>query len=346
MAMYFLQFVKKRAFTLVELLVVIAIIAILIGLLLPAVQKVREAAARAESANNLKQVGLATHNFNDTMGYLPPATGWHGTPYSANSIFGSAFWYLFPFMEQNNLYNQSYHGYWAYNWSKNPPSWGYQPAAYYAPNVWTPVKNLQSSADPSMTYTGGPNISYLANSLVMNGNLKIQTITDGSSNTILYSEGYTNCYGDNQFTVTGTYTWPPQTYYYTFTQTYPYVFRSGLYNPPDYSWLNKNPGNLYLGLGPQFQPISGLSKITTSYGWKNGQYFYTRGTPTAITQGTFQVRPTPNQCDQTVPQGLTSGVIQVGLGDGSVRGVAQGLSPTTWWAALTPTAGDILGSDW
>src|SRR5246127_1479028 len=103
---------RRRGFTLIEWLVVIAIIAILIGLLLPAVQKVREAAARMKCSNNLKQLALAAQMYEGANGQFPmgaaqivPTDSAAGFPFSNNNAVG-CLGYLLPYMEQNNVYNQ------------------------------------------------------------------------------------------------------------------------------------------------------------------------------------------------------------------------------------------------
>ncbi len=99
---------RKHGFTLVELLVVIAIIGILIGMLLPAVQSVREAARRTQCLNNLRQVGLASINFHDSHGAFPPARISAPRDVLFNRYDGAESWFvrILPFVEQNNLYRQ------------------------------------------------------------------------------------------------------------------------------------------------------------------------------------------------------------------------------------------------
>ncbi len=94
---------RHFAFTLVEVLVVMAIIAVLIGLLIPAVQKIREAGCRAACANNLKQFGVAIHNFTSANGYLPPGIV---TLYDVPDSWHAAFTFLLPYIEQDGIYAQ------------------------------------------------------------------------------------------------------------------------------------------------------------------------------------------------------------------------------------------------
>ncbi|VTR96829.1 Uncharacterized protein OS=Blastopirellula marina DSM 3645 GN=DSM3645_26629 PE=4 SV=1: N_methyl_2: SBP_bac_10 [Gemmata massiliana] len=291
---------RRRGFTLIELLVVIAIIAILIGLLLPAVQKVRAAAARMQSANNLKQIALACHSFHDANNQLPDVDGKINnltTPWGIGNGQTSVHTLLLPYLEQDNLYRvASQNGligitpdvpaaqkvkvfisprdpsnpgdYWTDPWTTAHLLWGISNYAF----------NEAVFTEPYVTW---------------NPKRKLTGIGDGTSNTVSFGEQYGLCADTGKL-------WA---YYPPWDE-----HRGSLFHP----------GNLSSGTAPKWTAPS----------------------------ATPQNMPKVADCNPWNLQAMDAGGCQVGMFDGSVRTVSTSINSSTWYAAMFPNDGLVLGSDW
>jgi hypothetical protein len=312
------------------LLVVIAIIAILIGLLLPAVQKVREAAARMSSSNNLKQTLLACHNGHDATGYLPPVVSfWWSNPtnFTYSNSDATFFFSLLAYYEQGAI---------SAGVATWPGSGLGQIGTTDKAAMSIPIKLLVAPADPtgsSGIFAKGFNAGWMWEPALSNGGVDVALCSYACNFQVFGRPNQVpNNPGDWQNT----------------------AGKSNLQGLSDGTSNTIFVAEKRKGCGPAGSP-NNSDTFGTAWGHPADDRYWPTfarfpvSTSVAVDQRQFptpQFNPTNAQCDWTRAQGHSANVILVGLGDGSVRSVSASVSQATWSQAVLPRDGTVLGSDW
>ena len=336
---------KRRGFTLIELLVVIAIIAVLIGLLLPAVQSAREAARRSQCVNNLKQIVLAVMNYESTHGVLPPACSDTTVPAGTGvqndfSMKGR----VLPYLEQSAAYNSLN----MFDYSTDPTNWtamciqinsflcpsdGNVPIGTRSVGALTAQAgytsyphNLGTVTTNNYGHFDGP--AYMIGYTGYNPPVTLATITDGLSGTAIFSEWIRGKNGTTQFGL-----------FQVFEATAPFP-TSNTYQNPDVAFV---PG------------CKASTTLDTALGDHKGEYWLAE----SCGQGGCYVHimpPNTNAClfnggglhsFQTMIGASSNhpGGVNLGFLDGSIRFVKNSIAPVNWRAICTMAGGEVVSAD-
>jgi prepilin-type N-terminal cleavage/methylation domain-containing protein/prepilin-type processing-associated H-X9-DG protein len=374
---------RRRGFTLIELLVVIAIIAVLIALLLPAVQSAREAARRAQCTNNLKQLGLAVHNYHSTYNAFPAEEMWMGATYGSQALGGSWSWNaswpvaLLPNLEQVPLYN-AYNSGWAPDQNQNQTTISFNAIAVLfcpsdnqkqRPNYpWAPMNYAGNFGGPGcISWNSGMIVNMFTcsttNQIPINGwpvgtcwwsananfaYFGMEGVPDGSSNTALFSEHLLGWSTGNQGSLP--------------TASGGVNAKRGIfYVPtlPDFTVMST--GNQTLALqGVQMCKAVPGTTVAQGGSWLLG-FSWTLSFPWHVVVNRYTHYNTPNglTCinpnDQCCGWGGTGsevtansnhpGGVNVCFADGSVRFVKDSVGPNTWWALGSRNVGETVSAD-